>query len=208
MYKKWDKPCWAANQQFFARSKKIRLIAIGNLSKWHGIDRLIDGIAQYYKQKNTTSYNILLHIVGAGKSEEKTRNMVQMLRLDKNIVFHGILKGKELDNLCDQVDIGVGNLGFFRTGLELAFPLKHREYCARGLPFVLSTKDTGFSDGLKWVKYFENKETPIPMDELIQFYEKIYASGLDRNAIRKYAKLNLTWDIEMRKVIDKINNLI
>lgn len=46
-------------------SNKINIIAVANLAIWHGFDRLLEGLGEYYHNKGKR--DILFHLVGDGK---------------------------------------------------------------------------------------------------------------------------------------------
>ena len=184
------------------QKNKVRLIGVANWSYWHGLDRLIEGIRNYYSDGNYT-YDFTLTVIGQGNVTEKHKHLVRKYQLQNRVKFVPPMTGKELDDFFDDADIGVGTLGLHRKGLELDSSLKHREYCARGLPFLMAGKDLDFPKEISFVFSCPANEEPIDIRRVIEFYEKIKMSRTKiRLNIRKYAENNLSWYIKMKVVKD------
>ncbi|AEX85651.1 glycosyltransferase [Marinitoga piezophila KA3] len=180
---------------------RIDLIGVANVSKWHGYDRLIKGLEEYYKNKYEKE--VYFHIVGEGPELENLKLLTQNLKLDKFVIFHGFKTGKDLDELFNLADVGIGSLGMYRIGLKKGAILKLREYCSRGLPFIYGYDDSDF-DSFKYAFKVPNNSSIIHINEIIDFYEKFK----DRdyiNEIRKYAEKNLSWAVKLKPIIEKLS---
>ena len=178
----------------------IRLIAVGNWSYWHGLDRLINGLAVY---KSRGGSGVELTIVGGGNELRKYRRMIEDKGLEEVIQCVGEATGVQLDTLFESADIGIGTLAILRKGVALDSSLKHREYCARGLPMVLSAPDPDFPRDLPFVHYVPNNEETIDIENLIIFFNKLKGKMPTYPAkIRRYAKENLSWEKQLEPVID------
>lgn len=115
---------------------------------WHGFDRVIAGMANYYRtHTDTHDYKVYLNIVGFGVPElvDSYKKDVAKHQLEKYIIFHSALYGKELDAVFEQSDMGIGSLARHRSGIDKIKTLKNREYAARGIPFVYSETDDDLS---------------------------------------------------------------
>lgn len=179
---------------------EIRLLAIAKWSYWHGLDRLLEGLKEY-DHRTDRAYRITLTIVGAGTELINLKQLVKQLGIEKLVCFTGVLRGKALDEVFDLVDLGIGTIGIHRKGLSYNSSLKHREYCVRGLAFILSTEDKAFPKDLGFVSYVPAADAAIEMNEIIALYEK----QLDGREIQKYAMDNFEWKIIMGEVVDQIN---
>ncbi|MBI6013286.1 glycosyltransferase, partial [Clostridium perfringens] len=124
---------------------KINLIAVASMRKWHGYDRLIQAIGEYYKTSNS-KLDINFHIVGSGPEISKYKQISSKYNIDKNIIFYGELGGHKLDKLFDKCDIAIGSLGLYRIGLERVSTIKSKEYCARGIPFIYAYVEPKISE--------------------------------------------------------------
>jgi glycosyltransferase involved in cell wall biosynthesis len=128
-------PLWPANE--------LNLIAVGTIAYWHGLDRLIKAI-NIIQDHHNTGYSINLKIVGDGPGRDKLEDLSAELGLTDNIRFLGMLHGDELFREYENIHLGVGSLGWFRSGVEEASPLKTREYLAVGMPTISATLDPDF----------------------------------------------------------------
>lgn len=178
-------------------SNILNLISVAEIHIWHGFDRLLRGLAEYYKtvQKMEVRYDI----VGYGDEQEiaKLKNYVIENNLDKYVTFHGPQYGDGLDNIFDKASVGIASLGRHRSGITNIKTLKNREYAARGIPFVYSEIDDDFEDK-PYIMKVSADETPINIDNVILFYNKVKALSPEeiRNSIS-----DLSWKNQMEKVV-------
>lgn len=169
----------------------IQLLAVGKWAYWHGLDRVIDGLSG--------NEAVVLNVVGEGPAMKDLR---QRSAGKQNIVFHGSLKGRDLDSLYDKADLGIGTLGIHRKGVKIDSSLKHRAYCLRGLPFILSTRDLDFPEDLGFVKYFDANDKPISSEEMVNFYFSFTELAETRARMLEYGRANLDWSKKMEEVIE------
>ena len=108
---------------------------MANLSFWHGYDRMIKGLYNYYQNNN--NFPVFLKFIGDGPEKQKLMFLVEKLKLQQYVSFKGKVDGKELDVHFDGMHIGIDVLGMFRRGFNESSSLKAREYCARGIPLFL-----------------------------------------------------------------------
>lgn len=183
------------------KHENINLLGVAKVSKWHGYDRVIKGLYEYYN--NNPSEKIYFHIAGEGEELNNLKELSNNLKLEKYIIFHGFKKEKELEELFNIADIGIGSLGNHRKGIYKESALKNREYCAKGLPFILSSIDNDFPENFKYVYYVPQNEEPINLYKIMDFYNKIKNEDYI-NEMRKYGENKLRWDIKLKKIISKI----
>ncbi|RHG36104.1 glycosyltransferase family 1 protein [Fusobacterium varium] len=202
----WEIPCINISNgidleeiQMIDREKiesKIIFTSVSNCSIWHGIDRLIYSILEYIK--NNGKEKIIFNIVGEGNEISKLKQIVnENKELENIVIFHGRKSGKELDKIYNITNIGVGSLGIHRINLETVQPLKNREYCAKGLPFIISFNDPYFKDK-EFVYKVSNNEKLLDIEKIIEWYKNLKITSKE---IREYSK-NFSWDIQMKKVVD------
>ncbi len=182
---------------------RIVLLAVASMSKWHGYERVIQGMRQYYL--NGGKKNILFNIAGNGGQIQYYKKLVSEYRLQEHVVFRGQLSGKKLDELYDNSDIAVGSLGFYKAGLQSGAPIKLREYCARGIPFIYAYQDISFHEGNDYAYRIPNDETPVDIEKIIDFYEMMYDGRDFIEEMRQYTVENLTWDSILQPVIDYLS---
>lgn len=177
---------------------EIHLIGVASIAYWHGYDRVIKGMYNYYLEK-IDKKKVFFHIVGDSTDKEsmRYRDLVNEYKLSNYITFHGGKFGKELDILFNSADIAVGCLGCHRKGMKYSKSLKNREYCARGIPFFYSEIDQAF-ENQDFIFKAPAADTPIDIEEIIKFF---YNNNFDRAKIRNYAIENLSWDKQFEKVL-------
>lgn len=183
------------------KHENINLLGVAKVSKWHGYDRVIKGLYEYYN--NNPSEKVYFHVVGEGEELNNLKELSNKLKLENYIIFHGFKKGKELNELFNIADIGIGSLGNHRKGIYKESALKNREYCAKGLPFILSSIDNDFPENFKYVYYISQEETPLNINKIKNFYNKIKNENYIKE-MRKYAENNLSWEIKLNKIITRI----
>lgn len=186
------------------KRSSINLLSIANVAFWHGYDRIIKGLDEYYKKNSKKE--VYYHCVGEGAELENLKSLAKELKLEKYVIFHGTKVGEELDKIVDESDIAFGSLGLHRIGA--GNPLKAREYCARGIPFVKSYLDPDFPDTFPLALNIPNDDTPVDIDKVINWYEDLSKKHPDYSLeMRKYAEENLSWDAKMKPIIEKIKEL-
>ena len=177
----------------------ISFIGVAGIAFWHGYDRFILSIANYYKKAPLKK--VVFHIVGEGNKRElnELKKLVQKNKLEKYVIFHGSRFGEELDEIYNKSNIAIGSLGRFRSGIVTMKALKNREYAARGLPMVYSEMDLDFEKE-KFVYKVQHDESLIDIEKIIEWYKNLKVSSEE---IREFSK-QFSWDIQMKKVIDEI----
>ena len=181
-------------------SKELNLIGVAEIHRWHGFDRLIRGLADYYsKPKN---YIVRFHVVGyffSAEIETEFKKIVIDNHMEDYVILYGKKHGEELDDLFDKCDFGIGSLGRHRVGIDKIKTLKNREYAARGIPFVYSETDSDF-DQKPYVLKVPADETPIDINSIINFYRNMSISPIEiRESIKK-----LSWEEQMKIVLDNV----
>ena len=183
----------------------LHLIGVAEVHFWHGFDRLVAGIGEYYKHGGKR--DVCFHIVG-GVHPDYMHDLPQapgfQTLIDKygiadKIIFHGILFGSELDDVFNQCQFAIGSLGRHRSGITVIKTLKNREYATRGIPFIYSEQDSDF-DHQPYVLKAPADESPIDIQRIIVFMDHFTTEPLE---IRKTVE-HLTWKIQMQQVINAL----
>lgn len=178
----------------------LHLIAVATIHPWHGFDRAIRGLAEYYKKKDDGSMRrVKLHIVGSAvpKVMKQYQQLVEREQLANHVEFHGPLYGKALDRLFDRADFAIGSLARHRSNIEHIRTLKNREYAARGIPFVYSETDQDFEQ-MPYILKAPADETPLDIGAIIRFRESLTQTPLE---IRQSIEGFLSWKSQMQQVI-------
>ena len=183
----------------------IHFIGVAEVHLWHGYDRLIAGLGEYYRKVDNARH-IIFHIVGGvdpydlyGEGDYKgIQTRIDEYGLQDYVVFHGQLFGEELDKIFNQSCFAIGSLARHRSGITYIKTLKNREYATRGIPFIYSEIDSDFEDKPYIVKA-KPDESPIDIQEILDFLENHH---FDSSEIRKTVE-NLSWKIQMKRVVDE-----
>ena len=181
----------------------IRLIALGKWSYWHGIDRILDGMSEYVREGGK---DLFLDIVGVGPASGDIEKSISDNNLNDYVIIHGVVQGPALDELINRSDLGIGTLGLHRKGVSLDSSLKHREYTARGLPFIMAGQDADDLHEQPFTYVISADDTPVDIATI-----RDYAYQNSRNDVvrlmRRYASEHLTWKHKMNQLLKKIGIL-
>lgn len=172
----------------------LKLLSVANIHLWHGLDRLIAGMAAH---KETACE---LHIVGDGLPQiiESYRVMAKELGIADKVKILGPMYGEALDKEFEWADLAVGSLGRHRSGIASIKTLKNREYAARGLGFFYSETDEDF-DNAPYVLKIPADESPVDVNALESFY-RTQVSKMDPAQIRKSIE-HLSWTRQMSAIL-------
>ena len=181
----------------------LHLLCVANVSRWHGLDRLLRGLATY-----SGTPKVILHIAGDGAELPHLQQLTDELGISDRVVFHGFTTGKDLDALFDQCHIAVGDLGFHRKGLTQTSELKAREYCARGIPFIIACADPDFPPDFPYILRLPADESPIEIEDVLAFAKDVCADPDHPEKMRRYARENLDWSVKMKRLKEFLERLV
>jgi len=187
------------------QSSALHLIGVAEVHFWHGFDRLVAGIGEYYKLGG--KHDVFFHIVGGVHpaymhdlpQAPGFQTLIDKYNIADRIIFHGTLFGSELDAVFNQCQFAIGSLARHRSGISVIKTLKNREYATRGIPFIYSEQDSDF-DQQSYVLKAPADESPIDIQQIIDFMDHF---SMKPEEIRKTVE-HLTWKIQMHNVIDAI----
>ena len=187
------------------KQQDIHLIAVAEIHYWHGFDRLVSGLGEYYKS-NPNGRKVYFHVVGWEDDRGTTSNgyltVEQMARkygIKKYVINHGKLFGDKLDEVFNQCVFAIGSLGRHRSGITEIKTLKNREYAARGISFIYSENDSDFDDKPYIIKAPAD-ESPVNIKKILEYidYNKSNAEDIRKTVNR------LSWKCQMKSVILEI----
>lgn len=184
----------------------IHLIGVAEVHYWHGYDRLIAGLGEYYKNTHN-SRQVYFHIVGGVAQNEMHGSihapgfdeLITQYGIQSYVIFHGQLFGKDLDKVVNQCCFAIGSLARHRSGITVIKTLKNREYATRGLPFIYSEQDSDF-DNRPYVLKAAPNESPIDILQILDFIDNYQSNPV---LIRQTVE-HLSWKVQMKRVIDKV----
>lgn len=180
---------------------EMHLLGVAEVHYWHGFDRLVQGLIEYYRTK--PKYKVYFHIVGPLVGVRERQDILPVIRenkLEPFIILHGPLHGTSLDECFEQADFAIGSLGRHRSGITYIKTLKNREYAARGLAFTYSETDEDF-DQMPYVWKAPPDESPINVSKLIDFQQ---SQTMTPNEIRASIQ-PLSWTAQMQKIIKRLD---
>lgn len=178
----------------------INLIAVANINRWHGYDRIIEGLYKYYSKPQ--NIKVKFTIVGLGAELNNLKELVSKRHLEDKVIFKGFLTGKELDEEYEKANIGIISLGIHRINLKTVSTLKSKEYWARGLPMIKSYKDEELDNKVKeYILNFPSNDEPINIDEVIKFWNSFENNQSYLNLMRTTAENNVSWDKQLNLVL-------
>ena len=181
-------------------SKEMNMIGVAEIHEWHGFDRIVKGLSEYYSVLQ--NYIVKFHVVGYffnSEIEQEFKKYITNHHMEEYVILHGKKHGAELDELFEQCDFGIGSLGRHRVGIQKIKTLKNREYAARGIPFIYSETDSDF-DQMPYVLKVPADETPIDINCIIQFYQRLSLTPIE---IRESIK-DLSWENQMGIVLKSV----
>lgn len=181
-------------------NSELHLIGVAEIHFWHGFDRLIRGLGEYYS--NHPKYKVYFHLVGdfSGKREQdEIMTPIKEYKLEPYVILHGARHGKELDKLFNHADFAIGSLGRHRSSIYNIKTLKNREYAARGFAFTYSETDDDF-DHMPYVLKIPANESPVNIIQIIDFYHSLSMLPSDIRASIQH----LSWNEQMKKVYENV----
>lgn len=174
----------------------IRIISVSYEWAVHGYDRILNGLAEYYKKKNN-KYNI--EIIFVGTVLNKTKKLIKKLGIQSHVILTGKKFGSDLDEIYDHCDLGMGCLAIHRRKTQTVSTIKTREYIAKGIPFFYAGKPLSSEMSCPFALRLKSEEGPIDMDKIIEFYEKTEKIPNRVEIMRNWAQ-KYTWEEQMKKV--------
>ena len=174
-------------------NEELHLLCVAIINHWHGLDRLLQGLATY-----DGTPKVILHIAGDGPELPHLQQLTEELGIGDRVVFHGFTTGKTLDALFDQCHIAVGSLGIHRKGLTQTSELKGREYCARGIPYIIACADPDFPADFPYILHLPADESPINIDHVLAFAQEVCADPDHPQKMHRYAEKHLDWSVKMK----------
>ncbi len=183
----------------------IHLIGVAEVHYWHGYDRLIAGLGEYYKNTGNPR-QVYFHIVGGVWKSEMYDSMhapgfaelMDKYGIRDKVIFHDQLFGEELNQVFNQCCFAIGSLARHRSGISVIKTLKNREYATRGIPFIYSEQDSDF-DYQPYILKALPDETPINIQQILDYVDSHHFVP---SKIRKTVE-HLSWKVQMKRVIDE-----
>lgn len=178
---------------------KLTLISVATISFWHGLDRIILGLENYYSRKPQKEVKLL--IVGGGDPVTllKVQNLIKKTKLQSYVDYVGPRFGNDLNNYYNAADIAVGCLACHRKNIVEVKSLKNVDYAMRGLPMFYSENNSDFDD-MPFVYKVPADDTPIDVNSIVDFFNSL---SMTSKEIRDSVK-HLTWNEQIKKILSQL----
>lgn len=190
-----------------ATDNTLHIVTLSTMKLWHGYDRLINGLIQYYSNKATaqTTGKVILHMIGDGPCCKDWKQLCDAGGISDFVVFHGMLTGNDLEQLLSDCDVAVDSMGCHRKGLSTSSALKVREYLAHGLPVVYSSYDA-ITDGIQeYCMQVPPDENPVDIPSIISFHHSLEEWNRYYPVLRQYAIDHCSWAPQLKKVTERVS---
>ncbi len=188
---------------------RINMVACASLYYWHGYDRALKGLYNYYNGNH--SRDIMLYIVGDGAEYNNYKKLIHEYSLEKYVRMTGSKYGSDLDVVYNKCIIGLDSMGRHRSGVKYNSSLKGKEYCAKGL-IVVSGVETELDKDKNYKYYYRipADDSPIDFNMVLEYVDGVcdndsISSIQDR--IMHYAETHFDFSVAMepiRKFIETV----
>lgn len=178
-------------------STELKLVAVANVSDWHGYDRLLKALASF--EDLGLPFKVCFDLIGDGDAIPHLKKLTQELGLNDRVNFLGSKTGSDLETILVNSHIGISSLGLYRKGLNEASDLKTREYMLHGLPVIGVGSDPDFSDSCDFRYTVTNDDGVDSIVALIKSFEFRRLNSADE--IRAFAKSKLSLESKIERIL-------
>jgi hypothetical protein len=164
---------------------------------WQGLDRLLRGLIAY-----SGVIRITVHL--AGEVSRADRGLLDALarKSSVSVIEHGVVGFDALERLYAHANVAVSTLALGRKGMSTACPLKTRDYCARGLPFIYAYDDPDLDPSPGWLRFADN-DAPIDIEAVLEFSRRLMSDAPSLiTEMRSYALRRLDWRAKISALHD------
>lgn len=126
---------YKAKRLTFSKINRKKIVYRGMLLDHMGVDLAIKAMPLILKQIP----DLIFEIIGIGEEEKKLKNLARSLKVSKNILFHGFVKGRQ--SLEEVLSDGALGLATFNTDIAYekvrnSDPGKIKDYMLMGIPVI------------------------------------------------------------------------
>ena len=183
---------------------RVDMIAVSAMAFWHGYERVIEGLAEYYAQ--SPEREVYFHLVGSGMEDAFYKELTAKYNLEKYVIFHGHMISDDLADVFKQCQIAFGSLGYYKANMALSSPLKNREYMAMGKPYIFGHEENDPNVPKSVSLQISNDATPVNINTVLDFYDNVRKIPDVSAMMHQYAKEHYGWDVQLKKVADFMEN--
>ena len=186
--------------------KTIHILSVAANAFWHGYERVILGLHEYYTAGGTVP--IVYHMVGA--IDPAHQELVRRHNLEDHVIFHGPQSGDALAQIYQQSHIGIDVLAGHKIDYPRSSSLKSREYGAWGIPLVTASPVDYMEPDDPYQLIVPYDDSPLDIPAVIGFCRRIYGSApisQIARAIRTSAQQHCDMPVTMQPVADYLLNI-
>jgi hypothetical protein len=182
-------------------SASLRMLFIsGSANRWHGVDRLLEGMMTYDGEKE-----IVLHLVG--RVHHSVLEQIKNIPPPHKVEFYGVKNRSEILEIAEQCNLGVGSFALHRLGLVEGSTLKVREYMAMGLPFVLGYDDIDIPSVYPYALNISANYEPVNFNDVTLFLEGLLSNGFSSSIMRTESSNYIDQDVKMEQFVKYLKAL-
>lgn len=174
---------------YSGNKRDLHLLMVGCDSVYHGTDRIINSVYQYY-QEPIADRKVYLHLVGDILSKDQA--LINKVDLGDKIICYGRRHGKELDAIFDKCNIALGPLAQHRIQKKDT-GLKTKEYFARGIPYLYTGQEVRIEKNYPNILLLKDDESLVNWNEIFAFYDKISDDTTIADNMRMKARRVFSW---------------
>lgn len=192
------------------KQASINLLGVATLCFYHGYDRIIEGLRNYY-QNPDQPIKVTFTLVGDGPVLKDYKKMVTEYQLEDVVFLQGRKQLSELAPYYTAADIGVDSLARHRSGVSYNSSLKGKEYLAKGLPIISGVKTDLDERNLPFYYRVPSDETPVDIKAVVEWYEKLLQTSTKAQlaaSIFNYGEANFTFSTTFAPVIDYLKGVL
>lgn len=189
-------------KEYPSADDRIALVGVAaSISGWHGFDRVVCAMGEWKRRGKNPK--VTFDIIGDNNTPdaEKIKQLIEEYGIDEDVTFCGYLSAEELNGLYSRESLAVASLGIYRKGLSTASPLKIREYCLAGIPFITAGSDPDFSNDVPFRFVVSNNDG---FEDIIQVFSQfpISRNNFTDEEIRQYAIEHLSYDKKFKEIMN------
>lgn len=189
---------------YIGRADEINMIMVGCSSIYHGTDRIINSMADYYNSSSHAA-TVKLHLVGDVLEQDVKR--IDKLNLQRYVYCYGKKYGDELYEIYNKCNIALGPLAQYRVKKKDT-GLKTKEYLAIGIPYVYTGIESRLPKNYKYILEISNDSSIVDINKIIRFYTSVKEDDNMVGVMRADAKKYYSWEdifIRIFQYISKLN---
>lgn len=155
---------------YIGNKNELNMLMVGCHSVYHGTDRIIKSLKNYYDSHDNNCRQVFLHLVGDIQASDK--RMIEHSGHGDKIILYGRQTGIPLDDIYNKCNIALGPLAQYRI-MKKDTGLKTKEYFARGIPYVYSGEEVKIEKDYPYILNVDDSDSHIDIDTIFRFVDNI-----------------------------------